>query len=626
MLTPTSRLLDALTTAGCDPKKAGAGWRANCPVHDGADSGRSLSIDEGPDGKPLCHCHVCKSNMTAVCEAIRVDVKDILHNGHERTSAERVRERARRVLETPRDVAYEIRTITGDLVAIHTRVNLPGGKKRFAWSTPTSRDSLGGISSTDVPLYGTEHLADVPDGALVFVCEGEKAAKSLVDRGFLAVGTACGASSVPSASVLNVLACCDVVLWPDNDAEGKKHMLAIGDIIEPIVSRVRIFEPIGAKPKDDAADYVSRDLLADVDTHAKPLRIEREIHADIMRTSPEPPIDWIVESLIARGCLSIVHAPPKEGKSTMLWSIAAHVTRGDTSWGGFALSKKPVPTMYVSEEPTGIIKGKIIEHGVERGAPLWILPSQSAFDLTNLDDVVAALDRITKKHKIELVIIDTLAHWSRIYGDSENTAGVMEEAISKFRTLTSGNRAIVLVHHSKKSLENTDPISALRGSSAIAAACDNIVMLRAPTSTSSKDADEETARRIVGRGRHTAHNGSWWIEQDVSERTFVSVDRSPAKERKHDRMLRHEDVVLDAMRRLIVRDPSRIAFGRRAILADAQTHGEDVSERDIKNALARLESKDVLRHNGASGSRAGYVLSASAIAGRVASDAPDCDA
>lgn len=619
-MAPIDKLLDALSAAGFVTKKAGAGWRSSCPAHE-SDSGRSLKIDQDGDGKPLCHCHVCGANLTGVCEALRVEVADILKNGtemHTRTTAERVRERVRRVIEESR-TEYQIRDISGDLIATHTRIDMGPGRKRFVWSTPSCTDGLGGIPGDTLPLYGSEHLMDAPEGVRVFVCEGEKATQSLIDRGYVALGTVCGASSVPNEDALRVLSGCEVVLWPDNDDDGRKHMARIAEAIEDVALVVQIFELPGADAKDDAADYIG-DLESDLLMYVRPFRVEREVHADVMRSSSEPPVEWLVENIIARGCVTIMHAPPKEGKSTMLWSMASSVTRGDDAWAGFSLCGKPARTLYVSEEPTGILKAKIIEHGVTPGAPLWILPSQAAYDLQALDAVVEAIGKITRKHEIELLVVDTLAHWSRVYGDSENTAGVMEEAISKFRTLTHTNRAVVLVHHSKKSLEVSDPISALRGSSAIAAACDNVVMVRAP---GGKNAEEETTRKIVGRGRHSMHNGAWWVEWDDVAQTFKEVATSPKAVRRAEERENHDRWVIEAMRRLVLRDPTRVAFGRPALAAECETRGHEIPERALKAALARLENDGQIRHNGRGGAAAGFVLTASAAAGRAVADADD---
>ena len=54
--------------------------------------------------------------------------------------------------------------------------------------------------------------------------EGEKARDALASRGILAVGTVTGARATPSTQVLRPLLDYEVILWPDNDEDGRKHM------------------------------------------------------------------------------------------------------------------------------------------------------------------------------------------------------------------------------------------------------------------------------------------------------------------------------------------------------------------------------------------------------------------
>jgi hypothetical protein len=105
-----------------------------------------------------------------------------------------------RTLEEPvHRVRYELRDVNGNLIAIHERVDLPEGRKRFFWVMPDGRLGLHGVRPVDL-LFGLELLRDHP-GEPVVVVEGEKCAVALQQAGFLAVGTVCGASSTPSETV-----------------------------------------------------------------------------------------------------------------------------------------------------------------------------------------------------------------------------------------------------------------------------------------------------------------------------------------------------------------------------------------------------------------------------------------
>jgi DNA primase len=73
---------------------------------------------------------------------------------------------------------------------------------------------------------------------VVVVVEGEKAAQALLDARLCAVGTVTGASAVTNPSALRVLADRRVVLWPDTDEQGRKHMEQIAERLHPIAAEV----------------------------------------------------------------------------------------------------------------------------------------------------------------------------------------------------------------------------------------------------------------------------------------------------------------------------------------------------------------------------------------------------
>jgi hypothetical protein len=151
---------------------------------------------------------------------------------------------------------YEIRDLSGTVVAIHHRTDLPDGTKSIWWTQPDGTKHLGGKKAAELPLFGTELLAkaEYRDGPIV-ITEGEKAAQSLQVRFVPAVGTVTGARLTPTSTVLDVLRDRVVILWPDNDELGRKHMCRIGEKLRGIAKSVMWFEWPGAPKGGDAADF-----------------------------------------------------------------------------------------------------------------------------------------------------------------------------------------------------------------------------------------------------------------------------------------------------------------------------------------------------------------------------------
>jgi hypothetical protein len=146
-------------------------------------------------------------------------------------------------------VDYIIRDRLGAEQAIHRRHNFVGvetGKpsKTFTWHGPDGSRGLGGRSAASLPLYG-----------IVVITEGEKAADALRDRNILALATSGGAQTIPSDDVLRSLLPYVVVLWADNDDDGRAAVERIAARLVALGTRPRIVQWAAPNERDDAADY-----------------------------------------------------------------------------------------------------------------------------------------------------------------------------------------------------------------------------------------------------------------------------------------------------------------------------------------------------------------------------------
>ena len=119
---------------------------------------------------------------------------------------------------------YKIRAQDGSLEALHVRKDLPLGRKHVSWQLPNGTKGLGGRAAKTLPLYRSETLRALKPGALVLVCEGEKDTDAAVALEFDAVGTVTGSSGLPTDEVLRTLDRFHVVVWPDLDVVGSRHM------------------------------------------------------------------------------------------------------------------------------------------------------------------------------------------------------------------------------------------------------------------------------------------------------------------------------------------------------------------------------------------------------------------
>lgn len=229
---------------------------------------------------------------------------------------------------------FRIRNISGELIAEHVRVLLPGGKKNMYWQSPgcDPRDGLMGLSTSDLPLYGSERISTYTIGQTVVVTEGEKATEALWSLGIAALGTVTGASSTPGEDALSPLLPFDVVLWPDHDEAGDRHMTRVAASLIRLGGRARRLT-WGHEKGDDAADFVSRggtrvtaDLLIQGATPwhvepAAPIRLLRPSYRDddTRVTAAKSHLVEVVSQKLG--------APKKQDSRSMWWCCPFHSER-----------------------------------------------------------------------------------------------------------------------------------------------------------------------------------------------------------------------------------------------------------------------------------------------------------
>ncbi len=235
MRSPPPELLAALDRAvlARSGQRQGREVRFLCPAHD--DHRPSARWNRG---KGVWRCDACGVGGGAVDLAQQLGV-----------------ELPAAPARTPRETVYLIRDAGGLPIAEHVRQDLAAGGKRLFWRRD-GRPGLRGLRSSELPLYGAERVAGWDPSRPVFVAEGEKAAECLVGIGAQAVGTVTGASGTPGAGPVAALKGREVVLWPDADAAGARHMERIAAALAGVASSVRTYSPQGLPAGGDAAEWI----------------------------------------------------------------------------------------------------------------------------------------------------------------------------------------------------------------------------------------------------------------------------------------------------------------------------------------------------------------------------------
>lgn len=463
----------------------GVSWRGDdqfsfqCPGHDDRQASASATRK---NGRILLKCFAGCS-IERIIEPLGLTTAQLF----ESSNGEVLRQAARR----PGDqVRYPVKEIDGTLAAIHVAEYSDEGKRMW-WELPDGRKGLGGRPTSDLPLFGIERIP--PDADEVIVCEGEKAAAALQRRGLAAVGTVTGASSCPSDKVWTALMGRELVLWPDNDDQGRKHMAAAAGHLGALGIHHRMIDWADAPPKGDAADFegsneeiggliaASALALSTRNGHIALASAAREVivcedydtavaaNEEYLKRKP------IIDRLFYSQTISLFVGGKHHGKSTAARTSAMCVMRG-LPFLGRAVQQGPV--LYcASGDEVPVARMELLRMGWDsRKDPLRLVHIKPGID--DADEVLGQIGDLALKDGAVYIVADMLFDFAPIR-DEMSYAGT-RAAIGKIQALADRTLASVApTHHSPKYMGDAATAGqAALGSQGIAARFSPIVLSR----------------------------------------------------------------------------------------------------------------------------------------------------
>jgi DNA-binding transcriptional ArsR family regulator len=470
---------------------------AHCPAHD--DSTPSLSLTEKADGTLLWKCFAGCS-QDAVREALErlADIKSATarpiaprRNRHQPASdapemAQRLRNfgiaelaDAKR-LDAEKLIAWHVRelpdggieilylTREGELHAVQYRYALEGDN-RFKWR------------KDDTPiLYGLWRLCEWTDSDTLYLCEGTSDTWTLWHADLPALG-------IPSASTWReewwreVEGFERIVLIPDADDAGAGLAQKLAETCpDHLQERVYVLHlPEGVKDANELWQQVD----ADPERFKEALKLAtwqplKELPtcqvanlpetddlpllaplSELLSSDAEHELEYVpllgVDGLIARGTLTLLGAHPKAGKTTLL----IHACR--------AWVQQNRRVVYLSEDSRAVWRERV-KRFPELGALIL-----NAIPRAHPENWAQAV----REQEPDIVIVDTLRRF--MPPKDENDSASVSLALTPFVDLQQElpRTAIVLVHHTKKSLSSEGEITDIAGSHAFTAEVDAILLL-----------------------------------------------------------------------------------------------------------------------------------------------------
>jgi DNA-binding transcriptional ArsR family regulator len=617
-------------------------YMACCPAHD--DSEPSLHLSESPDGMLLWHCHAgCPQDavqrelerIAGVQPATARPIAPRRNAGRQPATAQAqpltlaALADAKR-LDAEKLIAWHVRelpdggieipylTREGELHAVQYRCALEGAN-RFRWRRG------------DTPiLYGLWRLGEWAGSDTLYLCEGTSDTWTLWHADLPALG-------IPSASTWReewwreVEAFPRIVLIPDADGAGAGLAQKLAETCpDSLRERVQVLQlPEGVKDANELWQQVDadparfREALAGCNIRAigqllKELPdcpiarlpdcpIARNDSEDdlpllatlseLLASDAEHELEYVpllgVDGLIARGTLTLLGAHPKAGKTTLL----IHACR---EW-----VQQNRRVVYLSEDSRAIWRERV-KRFPELGALIL-----NAIPRAHPENWARAVRELEP----DIVIVDTIRRF--MPAKDENDSASVSLALAPFVDLQQElpRTAIVLVHHTKKSLSSDGEITDIAGSHAFTAEVDAILLL-APVR-------EHKRQRIL-----TPIAGRLWtlspeplvleLSEDGSEYRVVGTAEEVLPE-THAQSTREK--VLQAIRVLGEATRTEIEEYLREI-------GEKIPERTIKHALLGLYEDGKVEREG-KGTRAEphvyrAVNSGNRAIGQSLNTLPDC--
>lgn len=203
------------------------------------------------------------------------------------------------------------------------------------------------------------------------------------------------------------------------------------------------------------------------------------------------PTEFVINGLIPVG-LSIIASPPKYGKSWMMLDMSIATAAGNT-FLGFTTNKCGV--LYLAlEDRFDRLKDRMLKITGGKQFPTGL---EIAIDAPPMGEgfIEYLADFLTGHPKTRLVIIDTFVKIRGIPNGKESAYAVdSREAGTLKKFADQHSVAVLLVTHTRKSVDTSDPFANITGTYGVAGAADDMIVL-----TKDKRSDTLTKMSVTGR-------------------------------------------------------------------------------------------------------------------------------
>jgi archaellum biogenesis ATPase FlaH len=191
-------------------------------------------------------------------------------------------------------------------------------------------------------------------------------------------------------------------------------------------------------------------------------------------------VEWVLEGYVAEGAITVLSAKVKMGKTTLATRLIEAILNNKPFLNA---RTKRTPVVYLTEQPRVSFKVALQRANLTDEQDLRILYFNKTIGVP-WAAVAASAAEECKRLNAKLLIVDTLAQFAGLMGDSENDSGAVLEAVRPLQEIAGRGIAVLILYHDRKS--GGEVGDATRGSSALPGAADVVLSLRRPDGNSRK--------------------------------------------------------------------------------------------------------------------------------------------
>lgn len=175
-------------------------------------------------------------------------------------------------------------------------------------------------------------------------------------------------------------------------------------------------------------------------------------------------VKWLWPGKFPVGAISILEGDPGTSKSTLLATVAAHVSKGESWPTGEKCERGQCIIANAEDPPESIILPRLIAAGADLTQVHVIVPSENDDEQFTIPDHIPALKKAIENENVRLISFDPLESFLSGNVDNRNNQQV-RRALRSLETLAQGtNCSIIIVRHLTK---DTSKAAIYRGGGSI---------------------------------------------------------------------------------------------------------------------------------------------------------------